>query len=177
MPPRVRQEITAGREGKCPSAAGQMTEQPSGAEGGGLVGSERSPAGSRRNWRRSGLRDDGRIYEARPARSPRHLRALAFVVAPLAVEAQRVFRIGMLSMAARPPDISTYPPGFISGLRALRWVEGQHYVLEYRFADGRARLPVLAAELVALPVDVIVAVFDSHGAGRQGGRSANSRAI
>ncbi len=61
-------------------------------------------------------------------------------------------------MAARPPDISTYPPGFISGLRALRWVEGQHYVLEYRFADGRARLPVLAAELVALPVDVIVAV-------------------
>ena len=31
-------------------------------------------------------------------------------------------------------------------------------MLEYRFADGRARLPVLAAELVALPVDVIVAV-------------------
>jgi len=49
-------------------------------------------------------------------------------------------------------------PMFRRELLALGYVEGQHYVLEYRFASGvAARLPALAAELVALPVDLIVA--------------------
>src|SRR6266545_1955449 len=47
---------------------------------------------------------------------------------------------------------------FRQGLRELGWVEGQNIVIEYRSAEGHFdRLPDLAAELVRLKVDVIVA--------------------
>ena len=47
---------------------------------------------------------------------------------------------------------------FRQGLRELGWVEGQNIVIDYRFAEGRFdRLPDLAAELVRLKVDLIVA--------------------
>jgi putative ABC transport system substrate-binding protein len=47
---------------------------------------------------------------------------------------------------------------FENGLRNLGWVAGQNMILEYRYAEGKAeRFPALAAELVHLPVDVIVA--------------------
>jgi len=43
-------------------------------------------------------------------------------------------------------------------LRELAWVEGQNIVIQYRWAEGRSdRLPDLAAELVRLRVDVLVA--------------------
>ena len=43
------------------------------------------------------------------------------------------------------------------GLRQLGYVEGRNLALEYRYADGQLdRLPVLAAELVGLNVDVLV---------------------
>ncbi len=46
---------------------------------------------------------------------------------------------------------------FRQGLRELGYVEGRNLVIEYRSADGQTgRLPALAAELVALDVDVIV---------------------
>ena len=46
---------------------------------------------------------------------------------------------------------------FLEGLRALGYVEGQTIAIEYRWADGRPdRLSALAAELVGLPVDVLV---------------------
>jgi putative ABC transport system substrate-binding protein len=86
--------------------------------------------------------------------------ALALVVLPHSAKTQappRVVRIGYLTPGPRPPDIATVAPIFRGELLALGYTEGQHYVLEYRFADGLARLPILAAELVALPVDVIVA--------------------
>jgi putative ABC transport system substrate-binding protein len=45
----------------------------------------------------------------------------------------------------------------LDGLRENGWVNGQNIATEWRDADGAAeRLPALAAELVALPVDVIV---------------------
>jgi putative ABC transport system substrate-binding protein len=48
---------------------------------------------------------------------------------------------------------------FRQGLRELGYVEGQNIVIEYRYAEGRDdRLADLAAELVRLKVDVIVAV-------------------
>ncbi len=48
---------------------------------------------------------------------------------------------------------------FRQGLRDLGYVEGRNLVIEYRFAEGKSeRVPSLAAELVALKVDVIVAV-------------------
>ncbi len=47
---------------------------------------------------------------------------------------------------------------FLQGLRDLGHVEGRNVVIEYRSAEGKPeRLPALAAELVALKVDVIVA--------------------
>jgi ABC-type uncharacterized transport system substrate-binding protein len=47
---------------------------------------------------------------------------------------------------------------FRQGLRELGWVEGQNVAFEDRFADGEIhRLPALAAELVRLKVDVILA--------------------
>jgi putative ABC transport system substrate-binding protein len=46
------------------------------------------------------------------------------------------------------------------GLRELGRIEGQHYLIEFRSAEGQlGRLPELASELVRLKVDVIVALF------------------
>ena len=82
------------------------------------------------------------------------------VAAPLAAEAQqavKIARIGFLTpnMAASPPHVRE---AFLQGLRDLGYVEGRNVVLEYRDAEGKSeRFPALAAELVALKVDVIVA--------------------
>jgi putative ABC transport system substrate-binding protein len=67
----------------------------------------------------------------------------------------KVARIGILSPGADPArDIFE---ALRQGLRELGYVEGQNVTLEYRLAAGRVEpLPGLAAELVALPVDVIV---------------------
>ena len=80
------------------------------------------------------------------------------LAAPLAAEAQpaaKVARIGFLatSLAANPH----LTDAFGQGLRDLGYVEGRTVVIEYRDAEGNLeRLPALAAELVALKVDVIV---------------------
>src|SRR2546425_11797294 len=81
------------------------------------------------------------------------------VVAPLAAEAQpaaKVARIGWLSVN----NLAGNPQGceaFRQGLRDLGYVEGRNVVIEYRDAEGKPeRFPALAAELVALKVDVIV---------------------
>ena len=78
---------------------------------------------------------------------------------PLAAEAQqagKVYQIGYLSAAGSSnPRILE---AFRQGLRELGWVEGQNIVIEYRWAEGHLdRLPGLAAELVRLKVDLIVA--------------------
>ena len=55
------------------------------------------------------------------------------------------------------------PPALIrEELRKLGWVEGKDFVIEYRSANGDpARLPEVAAELVKLNVDVILAIANS----------------
>jgi putative ABC transport system substrate-binding protein len=66
-------------------------------------------------------------------------------------------RIGFLAVGSREGR-TLYIGGLLQGLRALGYVEGQNSAIEYRFSEDRYdRLPVLAAELVALKVDVIVA--------------------
>ena len=87
--------------------------------------------------------------------------ALALLVAPLAAEAQQpthVHRIGVLSGLGTTPGRDPFVEAFLEGMRALGYVEGQNLVLEYRGAEGQyERFPALAAELVRLQVDVIVA--------------------
>jgi putative ABC transport system substrate-binding protein len=86
---------------------------------------------------------------------------LAFVIlaVPLVSEAQqatKVYRIGRLSGWSPSPDPNV--EAFRQHLRDLGYVEGHNLVLELRYAEGRAeRLPDLAAELVQLQVEVIVA--------------------
>ena len=79
---------------------------------------------------------------------------------PLAARAQqpsrKVIRIGVLETVSAAANTANFD-AFRRGLRELGAVEGRDYIVEYRSADGRAeRFPDLAAELVHLPVDVIV---------------------
>jgi len=82
------------------------------------------------------------------------------LTAPLAADAQqagKVPRIGFLSLTS-PSDRPPLLDAFRQGLREVGWVEGQNIVIDYRYAEGRVdRLPDLAAELVRLKVDLIVA--------------------
>ena len=83
-------------------------------------------------------------------------------VVPLAPEAQpppHVHRLGALSGQGTTPGRGPFVEAFLEGMRALGYVEGQHFVLEYRAAAGKfERLPSLAAELVRRHVDMLVAM-------------------
>jgi putative tryptophan/tyrosine transport system substrate-binding protein len=87
--------------------------------------------------------------------------ALGLLMAPLAAEAQppvKVARIGYLLGTTREQE--PYLEAFLEAMRALGYVEGQNLVLESRAAEGQyERLPALAAELVRLKVDVLLAVI------------------
>ncbi len=66
-------------------------------------------------------------------------------------------RIGLLSPYS-PSDAARWHQAFRQGLGDLGWVEGKNISIEYRYAEGRSdRFPDLAADLVRLKVDVIVA--------------------
>ncbi len=86
--------------------------------------------------------------------------AAGLLAAPLAASAQqagKVPRIGLLGTLS-PSGTSPGLDAFRQGMWELGWVEGQNIVIDYRFAEGRFdRLPDLAAELVRLKVDIIVA--------------------
>src|SRR5215813_14041253 len=84
--------------------------------------------------------------------------AMALLAAPLAAEAQqaaKVARIGWLgTQSAGGPHLLA---AFRRGLLELGYVEGRNVLIEYRYSAGKAeQLAALAAELVALKLDVIV---------------------
>ena len=82
------------------------------------------------------------------------LAGLFNLVVAEAQQAAKIPRIGFL--AAR--HYSPQQEAFLQGLRDRGYVEGRNVVIEYRDAEGQIeRLPALAAELVALKVDVIAA--------------------
>ena len=65
----------------------------------------------------------------------------------------RVYRVGWIAISGSKP-----PRDFITGLRERGYIEGQSIIIEYRSAQGRyERLSEIAAELVRLKPDVIVA--------------------
>ena len=84
--------------------------------------------------------------------------ALGLLAGPLPSEAQqaaKVPRIGFLNQGS--PEGARFQ-GFRQGLREVGYVEGQNITVEYRHAMGRRdRLAKLAAELVGLKLNVIVA--------------------
>jgi putative ABC transport system substrate-binding protein len=92
---------------------------------------------------------------------------LALLVLPLPAEAQeagKIARIGMLG----PRQGDVFVEAFREGLRDLGYVEGRNISVEYRWTEGRTeRLPGLAADLVRLKVDVIVASSQGAVAAKQ----------
>jgi putative tryptophan/tyrosine transport system substrate-binding protein len=83
---------------------------------------------------------------------------------PLAARAQqpagRVYRVGYLTLASREQSLPVVRV-FDEGLRKLGYRVGENVAIEYRFADGEMeQLPALAADLVRIGVDIILATFN-----------------
>jgi ABC-type uncharacterized transport system substrate-binding protein len=82
---------------------------------------------------------------------------LAIAVIADAQQPKKVPRIGFLG-AASPSFYAARTNAFRQGLNELGYTEGKNIDIEYRYAEGKFdRLPDLAAELVGLKLDVIVA--------------------
>jgi len=74
-----------------------------------------------------------------------------------AQQPKKVPRIGYLSNID-PSGESARSEGIRRALRELGYIEGQNIATEYRYSEGKLdRLPELAAELVRLKIDIIVA--------------------
>jgi ABC-type uncharacterized transport system substrate-binding protein len=84
--------------------------------------------------------------------------AAGALAAPFVAEAQQAGRVPRIGYLGTRTLSDFGVDAFRQGLRELGWVEGQNIGVDYRFAEGRLeRLPDLAAELVRLKVDIIVA--------------------
>ena len=95
--------------------------------------------------------------------------ALALLAAPVPSHGQqpgKVYRIGWLwtsrLLKTRPPNLphkgSPFWQAWVEGLRERGYIPGQNLVIECRYTEGREeRAPALAAELVSLKPDLIVA--------------------
>jgi putative tryptophan/tyrosine transport system substrate-binding protein len=84
---------------------------------------------------------------------------------PVVARAQQVgktYTIGVFSAGVGPENAQTVTrvlDAFFDGLRELGWIEGKNVAFERRYAENRVeQLPVLAAELVRLNVDVIFGI-------------------
>jgi putative ABC transport system substrate-binding protein len=72
--------------------------------------------------------------------------------------ARKVYRLGALGESAADPAEARLWQEFRLGLQERGWVVGENILLEHRRAEGNpGQLPQLAAELVRLPVDLLVA--------------------
>ncbi|HSB77147.1 MAG TPA: ABC transporter substrate-binding protein [Candidatus Methylomirabilis sp.] len=88
--------------------------------------------------------------------------ALALLAAPVPSDAQqpaKVYRIGFLMARARTsPETTRLMTAFADGLREHGYIQGQNTTIEYRDTEAREeRAKALAADLVSLRVDLIVA--------------------
>jgi putative tryptophan/tyrosine transport system substrate-binding protein len=86
--------------------------------------------------------------------------AAAWPLGARAQQAESTPRIGVLWPGDAPPA-SPRMESFRQGLRALGFIDGQNIAIELRYAQrGLQQLPELAAELISLKVDVILAPGD-----------------
>jgi putative ABC transport system substrate-binding protein len=102
--------------------------------------------------------------------------ALVLVATPRVASAQptrKVYRIGILSLAPTsilvgPQPQSPFVIAFLRGMAELGYVYGEHFVTEPRGTEGKPeRAAILAAELVPLQLDVIVAAGPAVAALKQ----------
>jgi len=88
------------------------------------------------------------------------LLATAILISAPAAHAQqagKIFRIGFLDPSTAS-SMAAQLEAFRQELRKLGWIEGKNISIEYRYAEGKLdRYPELAADLVRLKVDLIVA--------------------
>jgi putative tryptophan/tyrosine transport system substrate-binding protein len=90
---------------------------------------------------------------------------LALSVPTAAQQPEKGYRIGILAGSSQQFRERRGHEAFQQGLRELGYVEGKNVILEYRYTEGNvALLSALAAELIRLPADVIVAT----GSGTRG---------
>src|SRR3954467_15633676 len=86
--------------------------------------------------------------------------AIAIAAMPRIAAAQggpRAARIGWLT-AQTESSLTPYLAAMHTGFADMGYIEGRNLAIEYRFAnDAVERVPELAAELVKLPVDIIIA--------------------
>ena len=74
-----------------------------------------------------------------------------------AQQSGKIFRIGFLDPSTASGS-ALLVVAFRQELSKLGWIEGKNFTIEYRFAEQTPeRLPELAADLVRLKVDLIVA--------------------
>ena len=90
---------------------------------------------------------------------------VAAALAPFGTTAQpSVPVIGYLSSRSAEAETPNRTP-FLEGLQQAGFVVGQNVAIEYRYAEGKLdRLPALAAELIELPVALLVAQGVSEAA-------------
>jgi putative tryptophan/tyrosine transport system substrate-binding protein len=82
--------------------------------------------------------------------------AVAWPLAARAQQAGKIPRVGFMGNSTAALEANLVGP-FRDGLRELGYQEGRNIVIEYRWAEGNyERFPALVAELLAVPVDVIV---------------------
>src|SRR5215470_7786773 len=89
--------------------------------------------------------------------------AVSLLIAPFTAAAQRAAKVPRVGVffASNPTATTRNLEAFTQGLRERGYVEGQNIVLERRYGEARAeRMAEVAAELVRMKVDVIVATTD-----------------
>jgi putative ABC transport system substrate-binding protein len=85
--------------------------------------------------------------------------AAAWPIAARAQQTRRLPRIGFLSDQSERPHPFNARDYLIKRLRELGYQDQRNVVFEYRYAAGElSRLPSLASELAAVPVDVLIAI-------------------
>ena len=93
-------------------------------------------------------------------------------IAPLAANAQieQAHKVGVLSPFAAA-EAAPWHEAFRQSLRELGWIDGKNIDIEYRYAGSEGELPVLAAELARLKVEVIVTSATGTLAAKQATRT------
>ena len=99
--------------------------------------------------------------------------ALAAPLGTLAQQPKKLWRIGFIAIGARPPSLQSHAlGGFARGMRELGYIEGQDYIVEWRFPEGKQEAFTSgAAELAQMKVDFIIA---ATGTGIDAARKATS---